>query len=137
MPIDKKFWVSFAVALVMTMVLGFVVHGTILFSDYDALTPDVMRPPAEARSLFGFMVGAHVLLAFGLSWLYRSGRDASKPWLGQGVRFGIAYALAASMPFYLIYHSAANFPLDLALKQVVLETISIIVVGACLAFVNK
>ena len=137
MPFDKKFWVSFAVALVLTMVLGFVVHGAILFNDYDALTPDVMRPPAEAEARFGFMIGAHVLLAFGLSWLYRSGRDASKPWLGQGVRFGIAYALAASVPFYLIYHAVANFPLDLALKQVALETVSVIVVGACLAFVNK
>jgi hypothetical protein len=53
------------------------------------------------------------------------------------VRFGIAYALAASVPIYLIYHAVANFPLDLALKQVALETLSIIVVGVALAFVNK
>jgi len=137
MPFDKKFWISFAVALVLTMVLGFVVHGTILFSDYDALTPDVMRPPAEAEARFGLMIGAHVILAFGLSWLYRSGRDAGKPWLGQGVRFGIAYSLAASVPIYLIYHVVANFPLDLALKQAALETLSVVVVGVALAFVNK
>ncbi len=136
MPFDKKFWISFATVLVVSMVLGFVVHGAILASDYEALT-SVMRPPAEQEARMGFMLGAHVILAFGLSWLYRGGRDAEKPWLGQGVRFGIAFALAASVPIYLIYHTVAQFPLDLALEQVVLESLSSIVLGVALAFVNK
>ncbi len=54
MPFDKKFWISFAVVLVLTMVLGFVVHGAILVPDYEALTPEVMRPAAEAEARFGF-----------------------------------------------------------------------------------
>ena len=136
MPFDKKFWISFAAVLVVSMLLGFVVHGAILASDYEALT-DVMRSPTEQEAKFGFMIGAHFILAFGLSWLYRGGRDADKPWLGQGVRFGIAFALAASVPIYLIYHSVAQFPLDLALKQVVLESLSTIVLGVTLAFINK
>jgi hypothetical protein len=53
------------------------------------------------------------------------------------VRFGFAFALAALVPIYLIYHTVANFPLDLALKQVVLETLGSIVAGVALAFVNK
>ena len=136
MPFDKKFWISFATVLVVSMVLGFVVHGAILASDYEVLT-SVMRPAAEQEARMGFMLGAHAILAFGLSWLYRGGRDAQKPWLGQGVRFGIAFALAASVPIYLIYHTVAQFPLDLALKQVVLESLSSIVLGVALAFVNK
>ena len=136
MPFDKKFWISFATVLVVSMVLGFVVHGAILASDYEVLT-SVMRPAAEQEARMGFMLGAHAILAFGLSWLYRGGRDARKPWLGQGVRFGIAFALAASVPIYLIYHTVAQFPLDLALKQVVLESLSSIVLGVALAFVNK
>jgi prepilin signal peptidase PulO-like enzyme (type II secretory pathway) len=136
MPFDKKFWVTFAVAFVVTMALGFVVHGLILAGDYAAL-PGVMRTPAEQEARFGFMLAAHAILAFGLSWLYRGGRDAGKPWLGQGVRFGFAFALAALVPIYLIYHTVANFPLDLALKQVVLDTLGSIVAGVALAFVNK
>lgn len=137
MPFDKKFWTSFAAVLVVSMVLGFVVHGAILAGDYQALTPNVMRPAAEQEARFGFMIGAHVFIAFGFSWLYRAGRSAGAPWLGQGVRFGIAFALAASVPIYLIYHTVANFPLDLALKQALLETLSVIVLGICVAFVNK
>jgi hypothetical protein len=136
MPFDKKFWLTFVVAFVVTMLLGFVVHGMILAGDYAALT-DVMRPHEEAQARFGFMLAAHAILAFGFSWLYRAGREAGKPWLGQGVRFGFAFALAALVPIYLIYHTVANFPLDLALKQVVLETLGSIVAGISVAFVNK
>jgi Protein of unknown function (DUF1761) len=136
MPFDKKFWISFAVVFVLTMALGFLVHGVVLADDYASLT-GVMRPAAEQEARFGFMIAAHAILAFGFSWLYRAGRETGKPWLGQGLRFGIAFALAASVPTYLIYHTVANFPLDLAIKQVVLETVSVIVVGVSLAFVNK
>lgn len=136
MPFDKKFWMTFVVVLVLSMLLGFVVHGAILAGDYEALT-GVMRPAAEQEARFGYMIAAHVILAFGFSWLYRGGRDAGKPWLGQGVRFGVAFALAASVPIYLIYHTVANFPLVLALKQAVLDTLSAVVLGISVAFVNK
>ncbi len=85
----------------------------------------------------GFMIGAHLILAFGFAWLYRAGRDAGKPWLAQGVRFGIAFSLAAVIPLYLIYHVVGNFPLDLALKQAGLETVNTIILGISMAFVNK
>lgn len=137
MPFDKKFWITCAVALVVSMAFGFVVHGVILAADYEVITPDVMRPAAEQEARFGFMVGAQAILAFGFAWLYRGGRDGSKPWLGQGVRFGLAFALAATIPFYLIYHTVANFPLDLALKQAVFETIRVVVLGVVVAFLNR
>lgn len=136
MPFDKKFWITFVVVLVLAMLLGFVVHGAILAGDYAALT-GVMRPPAEQEARFSYMIAAHVILAFGFSWLYRGGREAGKPWLGQGVRFGLAFALAASVPIYLIYHTVANFPLELALKQAVLDSLSNVVLGISVAFVNK
>jgi hypothetical protein len=119
------------------MVLGFVVHGLLLAGDYQALTPQVMRSEADAQAHMGYMLLAHVLLAFGFSWLYRAGRYAGKPWLGQGARFGLAFALAALVPIYLIYHAVANFPLDLALKQAVYDTLSSIVAGIAVAFLNK
>lgn len=136
MPFDKRFWMSFGAVLVVSMALGFVVHGLILAADYEAL-PNVMRSAAEQEARFGFMFGAHLFLAFGFSWLYRGGRDADKPWLGQGLRFGVALALAVSVPIYLIYHTVAQFPLDLAIKQCVLESLSTIILGVTLAFINR
>ena len=96
MPFDKKFWITFAALLVVSMVLGFVTHGLILAGDYEALTD--------------FEVIASLEL--------------------------LAYALAF-VPIYLIYHTVANFPLDLAIKQILLEGSAAIVLGVTAAFVNK
>lgn len=137
MPFNKKFWISVVVMFVVTMALGFVVHGVLLAGDYQALMPNVMRAEAEAQARMGYMLLAHAILAFGFTWLYRAGREAGKPWLGQGARFGFAFALAALVPIYLIYHTVANFPLDLALKQVVFETVSAVAAGIAVAFLNK
>ncbi len=85
---------------------------------------------------FGFQLGAHVLIAFGFCWLYRQGRE-DKPWLGQGVRFGVAFALAATIPFFLVYHAVAQFPLGLAMKQLTFDGLGNIVLGAVVAFLNR
>jgi hypothetical protein len=137
MPFDKKFWITFAVVFVVAMLVGFVNHGYLLAADYEALTPQVMRPLAEQEALFGFQLGAHVLMAFGFTWLYREGHKADKPWLGQGIRFGVAFALAASIPLFIIYHAVANFPMDLMVKQVVFDGIGAMVLGAAAAFTNR
>ncbi len=135
MPIDKKFWITFVALLVVSMALGFVNHGLVLAGDYEALT-EVMRSAEQQEARFGFMLGAHFFMAFGLSWLYRVGHVADRPWLGQGIRFGLAFALAF-VPIYLIYHTVANFPLDLAIKQCLLEGGAAIVLGVTAAFVNR
>ena len=137
MPFDKKFWISFVVVFVFAMIIGFVNHGFLLAGDYEALTPQVMRTAEDQEAKFGYQLLAHVLVAFGFAWLYREGHDASKPWVGQGVRFGVAFALAATIPLFLIYHAVAQFPLDLAIKQSVFDSIGVVILGITVAFVNK
>lgn len=136
MPFDKKFWISFAVAFVLGMGIGFLNHGVLLAGDYQALTPSVMRTLEDQETKFMFQIIAQALIAFGFVWLYRSGRE-DKPWLGQGVRFAIAFSLAATIPIFLIYHAVAQFPLDLALKQGLFDSIGTIVVGCVVAFLNR
>ena len=137
MPFDKKFWITFVVVFVIAMATGFVNHGVLLMGDYEALTPEVMRTVEDQEAKFMFQILAHLLIAFGFSWLYREGHDASKPWVGQGVRFGVAFALAATIPIFLIYHAVAQFPLELALKQSLFDSIGVVILGLAAAFVNK
>ncbi len=40
----------------------------------------------------------------------RMGRDADKPFLGQGLRFGIAIAILMTIPVYLIYYAVQPWP---------------------------
>ncbi|HZN04580.1 MAG TPA: DUF1761 family protein [Candidatus Polarisedimenticolia bacterium] len=127
--------VSVVVVFVVAMLLGFVVHGVLLANDYAQLT-SVMRPPDEAQQTFPWMILAHLLIAVGYTWIYVRGKEP-KPWLGQGVRFGLAVAVLSVIPMYLIYHAVAQFPLSLALKQIVFDTIGCIVLGIVVARVNR
>ena len=132
---DRKFWIGAAAVLVVAMGFGVLVHGLWLEPDYLAL-PNVMRPAAEAEGMMGFMVSAHVLIALAFTWIYREGRRDGD-WIGQGLRFGLAIALVANVPFFLIYHSVAQFPLDLTIKQAIGDTIGCLTMGLTVAFVHR
>src|SRR2546426_1034529 len=97
----KKCIVSAIVMFVMAWGLSFVVHGLLLGPDY-AVTPG-MRPPAEAQAIIGWLILAQAIFGAAFAWVYMQGPD-DKPWLAQGVRFGLAMAALTVIPTYLIYH---------------------------------
>ena len=82
------------------------------------------------------MIVAHIVMAIGWTWIYRIGRE-NKPWLGQGVRFGLAVAFICTIPTYLIYFAIQPYPSDLVAQQVVYDTIASIVLGIVVAAVNR
>lgn len=132
---DRSFWISALSMLVLTMAMGFAVHGLLLEAEYSRL-PTVMRPLEGAMQHFHYQLIAHVLIAFGITWIFRRG-ISDGPWLGQGLRFGIAWAVAVPTPFFLIYHAVAQFPFSLTWKQIVLEAIAAVILGVVLAFLNR
>ena len=58
------------------------------------------------------MIFAHVMMAGAFTWIYARGVE-NKPWLGQGLRFGLAVAFLAVIPLYLIYYSCSRLPGEL------------------------
>ena len=132
---NKKLVISAVAVFVVAMILGFVIHGGLLHKEY-AQVPTLMRSEEAAMKLFGIMVLAHAIYAFGFSWIYIRGREA-KPWLGQGVRFGLAVALVAVVPIYLIYYVVMPFPSDLVAQQIVFDTIGTVILGVVVAWINR
>jgi hypothetical protein len=130
----KKCIVSAVVMFIMALVLSFCVHGVLLFPDY-SVTPG-MRPPAEANALMAYMILAQALFGIAFAWIYVQGKE-DKPWLAQGLRFGIAVAFLTVIPTYLIYHVVTPVPLVLALKQIVFDTIRVVLMGIVLAWINR
>ena len=130
-----RFIISVVVLFVIAMLLGFAIHATLLGADYAAL-PSLMRPAAEAEQYMGYMIAAHVLIAIGFTWIYVRGKE-DRPWLGQGIRFGLAIAVVSTMPMYLIYHAVSPFPLDLVVKQIIYDTIGVVVMGIVVAAINR
>src|SRR5258706_42516 len=88
---NKSFVWSVVAVFVASMILGFVVHAVILHAEYQKLVPSLFRGESDAMAHFPYMIIAHVIMAIGITWVYRMGRE-NKPWLAQGVRFGIAIA---------------------------------------------
>jgi len=134
---NKTFVVSVVALFVVSMLLGMVVHGMLLGSDYQRLTEvGLFRKESDAQAHFAYMLLAHVFLAVGITWIYRHGRDP-RPWMGQGVRFGIALALVTSIPTYLIYFAVQPMPSDLVAKQVAFDLVAMVILGLTAAAVNR
>lgn len=127
--------VSWLVVFVLWMAGSFAVHGAWLRADYAAL-PNLFRPEAEAGQYFPLMILAHVLMAGAFVWIYRQG-VASRPWLGQGLRFGAAVAAMGVVPTYLIYYVVQPMPPALVAKQIVGDGLLVLVLGAVTAALNR
>lgn len=57
--------------------------------------------------------------------------------LQQGIRFGIAIALLAPIPMYMIYYTVQQMPGALAHNQIIGDSISVVVVGIVVAFLSR
>jgi hypothetical protein len=132
---DKKFLIAWLVVFVAWFLGSFVVHGVLLHGDYAALQ-NLFRPEAEAQQHFPLMILAHVLLSGALTWIYSRGAEA-KPWLAQGVRFGIAVAFLTTVPTYMIYYVVQPMPLDTVIKQIVFDSVLMVVLGIVVAFMYR
>jgi hypothetical protein len=132
---NKKFFIAWAVVFVAWMAGSFVVHGVLLHDDYAQL-PNLFRPEAEAQQYFPLMILAHVILAGAFAWIYARGVE-SKPWLAQGLRFGVAVALLTIVPTYMIYYVVEPMPGMSVVKQIVFDGILVTLLGAIVAFMYR
>jgi hypothetical protein len=125
---SRKFVIAWIVIFVAWFLGSFVVHGVLLNADYMRLGM-LFRAPADSQRYFPLMILAHVMLAGAFAWIYARGVEP-KPWLGQGVRFGIAVAFLTTIPTYLIYFVVQPMPLETVVKQIVFDGVLMVILGA-------
>ena len=82
------------------------------------------------------MLLAHVILSGAFVWIYSRGVEEA-PWMGQGLRFGLAVALLTAVPTYMIYHVVQPMPGPIAVKQIVFDSILLMVLGVLVAFLQR
>jgi hypothetical protein len=131
---NKQFLIGWVILFVAWMVGSFIVHGALLGGDYAALQGKLFRTEQDSQQYFPLMLLAHVLLAGAFGWIYARGREAGKPWMGQGARFGIAVALLTVIPTYMIYYVVQPTPGMLAVKQMSFDGVLLIVLGLIAAW---
>lgn len=132
---DKRFLIAWIIVFVAWMAGSFVVHGTLLAADYTQLA-NLFRQPPEAQKYFPLLVLAHVVLAGAFTWIYARGVQA-RPWLGQGLRYGVAIALLTAVPTYTIYFVVQPTPGSLAVRQMAFDSILIVLLGALVAWLHR
>jgi hypothetical protein len=132
---NKKFFIAWGAIFIVWMAGSFVVHGLLLHHDYAKLA-GLFRPDAQAQQFFPLMLLAHVSLAAAFVWIYARGAEA-KPWLLQGIRFGVAVALLTVVPTYLIYYVVQPMPAVLVIKQILLNSILIVILALIAAYLHR
>ena len=134
---NKRFWICGIVVSIAALLLDFLIHGLLLQPDYTALVPaGLFRGPEDATTYLPYLLGAHVLIGFGLTWLYRKGMERGRSVLGQGLRFGAAVAVMSTIPGYLVYYAVQPLPATLVHKQMIFSTIAMLLLGLVLAWLN-
>ena len=129
---NRKLLLAWVVVFVAWMFGSFLIHGTLLHAEYSQHA-GVFRSEEEAQRHFPLMLLAHVMLAGALVWIYSRGIEAG-PWLAQGLRFGLAVAFLAVIPMYVIYYVVQPLSSALVVKQIVYDTILVVLLGALTAF---
>ena len=132
---DKRFWIAGIVDSVLLFGLGFVVHGVLMTNDYMNYK-HLFRTEDEAMANMPIMTLAHVIMGFALAWIYSKGVNREN-WLGQGLRFGVAAALLAIVPWYLIHYSVEPWSGAVITKLILFDSISLIVVALATAYVYR
>jgi hypothetical protein len=131
----KRFWLTVLTFFVVVMATDFVLHGLLLGSDYARL-PNLMRTEADSQKYFHWMLLAHVFVAFTFVWIYQRGKE-DKPWLGQGMRFGLAIAFLTVVPTYMIYYVVQPLPEVLVAKQIALDLLRTVGLGVFVAWMYR
>jgi hypothetical protein len=132
---NKRFFIAWLVTFVLWMLASYVVHGLLLHDAYAKLA-QLFRSPEDSQKYFGLMILAHVFLAGAFVWIYRQGVTA-KPFVGQGVRYGIAVAFLTAVPMYLIYYVVQPMPRGLVARQIVFDSIVAVVLGVVVAWLHR
>jgi len=132
---NKKFIISVIVVFVLAMVFSFLVHGLVLAPSYAALK-GMFRTPEDGAAYFPYMLLAHVFIAFTFVWIYNKGKEA-KPFLSQGICYGIAIASITAIPTYMIYYAVQPMPGLLVVKQLVFDSVMYVILGIVVAWINR
>ena len=132
---NKKLIIAWIVLFVAWFMGSFVVHGVLLRSDYLKLT-NLFRAEEDQQNYFPLMILAHVILSGAFVWIYARGVEA-KPWLAQGVRFGVAVALLTVVPTYLIYFVVQPMPGEVVIKQMVFDGSLMVILGVIVAWLYR
>ena len=125
----KKLVLTIVVVFIVANLTGFLIHAVLLAPDYMAVK-EHYRPEGSEKMLFINL--AYFAFAVGSVLVYAKGVE-NKPWLGQGLRFGILMWLVLTIPSFFIAYAVQPVPTMLLVKQVLFEGVDKLLLGTITA----
>ena len=132
---SKKMVTAVVVAFVMFSALGYLVHGYLLADAYGRL-PNLWRTTADSAKHMPFILIANLVMAIPFVWIYERGRQ-DKPFLGQGIRYGIAMAALVPAGKFIAYYAIQPIPHSIALHQILFDGVAIVLTSIVVARIYK
>ena len=130
----KRYLLAVVVVFCVASILMYLVMGVLLVDEAMALGP-VVRPVGEQKLPVLFV--SNIITALAFVWIFSVGYESGKPWLGQGLRFGLAAWLFRPLPVFLINHAMMPFPASFVAKQVVYTLPVLLAVGVTAAYMYR
>jgi hypothetical protein len=127
----KRLIAAIVVGYVLLMGLGYVIHEIWLMPVYQQYA-SVWRLEEMIRHKMWINWVGQLLFTVVFVWVYTRGVEA-KPWVGQGIRYGILMTLLAVVPAVLTEYVVFPIPYDLALKWMAGGAVQLIVLGLVVA----
>ncbi len=121
----KRLVLTILAVFVAANLTGFFIHAIWLAADYVRVA-ELYRPENEVRMIWINL--GYLAFAIGAVWIYARGVE-NKPWLGQGIRFGIALWLVTAVAYFFIAYAVQPIPTVLMAKQVLYEGINKVLLG--------
>ena len=129
----KRLVLTIIIVFVVSFFAGFFIHTIWLKQDY-LLVENLYRPMGQEKMLF--IVLAYLCFSIGSVWLYAHGVE-QKPWVGQGIRFGLAMFLVTTIPWFFITYAVQPYPLILIMKIILSEGVNKIFLGLVTALLYR
>lgn len=129
----KKLLLTIIVIFFVTFLTGFLIHAVLLRQDYMAVK-DIYRPEGQEKIVWIWL--AYLAFAIGSVVAYAKGVE-NKPWLGQGIRFGILMWLILTIPSFFIAYAVQPVTTSLMVKQVLFEGVNKILLGIITAVLYR
>ena len=134
----KRIILAVVVVFVLLVVAGFLIHGLWLGSTYQAMRNDgfSFRTPDALRHRLWLIWLGDLLYAILFVWVYLRGRE-DKPWVGQGVRYGVLMTLFTVVPSALNEYAVYNLPHMLVVKWMVAGGAVLVILGLLVAALSQ
>lgn len=127
----KKLVLAIVAAYIALMLTNYFVHQIWLMSDYAAI-PASHRSTAGIMHRFWVMAVGQFIFAAMFAYIYTRGAE-KKPWLVQGIRYGILMTFLVMVPTALGEYVVYIVPYMLAIKWMIAGGIQMIILGMIVA----